>query len=1060
MPKFFALFLLLMAFGPGPLPAFATSQSALTQAFVAPHKRVLILYSYGYNLPAQQQIASGLQSVIDREKLSSGDFFQEYLDISPPKSPDQRRILRHLLLDKYAGQRFDLIVTVYDAAFDFLLHEGAALSPDTPCFALFVASERPHLRRAGQNVIQIPNRFDLRGTLELALKLFPRTRNVLFLSGSTTANKAIEAQAHADFAPWTGKLTFEYTGDRSVDSLLLRVAHLPADTIVVSTIISADATGKIFNPKDASRMLADASNAPVFTIASTHLDTGVVGGFLVDTESVGAMLGREALALAEGKPLRIEPESSYLKPMFDWQQIRRWGIDPSSLPPGSVFINRPPTLWRQYKSEVVVAVLIIALLTGLTISLTLLNRRRKMAELAALQSEARFRVLIEQAPEAIVVFDVALNCIVDVNASAERLFGCGRSELLQSGPQRFYVEEQPDGRHLQETFEEYTRRAIAGEEVHFERAIRSADGRRLHCEVRLVRLPSERDVRTRASFIDITERKRVVEMMREQAHLLEAEIAERQQAQEALEEQASILEEEAAVRRLAEEALSASERQLRSLFDGSPIGMYRTTFDGRFLQANAALAKLYGCDSPQEMIAEVNLSGIGEATWVEPETRVAFIEKVKAANGSYVHEQVKLRRRDGMLLDAVVYMAVTAFADTRETCLVGFLQDLTERKRMEEQLLHSQKMESIGRLAGGVAHDFNNMLSVILGAAELCRHRISPGDVILPYIEVISKAAKRSSEVTRQLLAFSRKEVISPRPVDLNALLGESEKMLVRLVREDIELIFRPAPDLWPAMIDPSQVDQILLNLSANASDAMPDGGTLILETANVSIGGDYRICNLDARTGDYVQLTVTDTGTGMSRETLKHAFEPFFTTKGVGKGTGLGLATVYGIVTQNNGFIEVFSEPGIGTDFKLYLPRLREEIVVEEKAESSAPAGSGTILVVEDEEMLLLTTTKLLEEAGYDIVTAAGAREALDVCGRQGQAIDLILTDVVMPGMNGRELVEKVRLIRPDIRVLFMSGYTADILSRNGAVDEGMHYIQKPLDMTELDAKIKLALA
>jgi PAS domain S-box-containing protein len=1060
MAKFFLLLSFLLVFCPGPLPAQSQSApQALTQAPQGQHKRILILYSYGYNLPAQQQIAAGLQSVINRAKLSSGDYFHEYLDISPAKHPEQRQVLRDLLLKKYAGQRFDLIITVYDAAFDFLLHEGAPLSPQTPCFALFVASKRPDARRAGQKIIQIPNRFDLRGTLKLALDLFPQTRKVLFLSGSTPSNLAIEEQARADFAPWSGKIAFEYTGRRSVDELLQQIAHLPPETVVISTVISADATGKIFNPKDVSILLAGASNRPVFTVASTHLDTGVVGGSLVDTDGVGAMLGRGVLAMEDGKPLPVEPESSYIKPMFDWQQLERWGVDAKRLPPDSVFINRPLTLWSQYRAAVIGAIIVISFLSAMIVPLLLLNRQRKRAELSALQSEARFRVLIEQAPEAIIVFDVDRKLIVDANASAERLFGCGREELLQCGPQRFYPAEQPDGRGVQDTFGEYTARAIVGDEVHFERAILSADGRCLHCEVRLVLLPSGNNRQIRASFIDITERKRAEEAIHEQAQMLELEIAERQQIQEALEEQTATLEEEAEVRKLAEEALGESERRLRSLFDGSPIGMFRTTFDGHLLQANAALAAIYGFGGQDEMMAEVNRAG-SATLWAQPGERGVFVEKVKAAKGRYVQQQTKLRRRDGMFLDTIVYMVLSTDPDTNETCLVGFLQDLTERKRMEEQLLQSQKMGSIGRLAGGIAHDFNNMLSVILGAAELSKHQIREEDAIWQYIDVISKAAKRSSEITRQLLAFSRKGVISPRPVDLNALLCESEKMLVRLISEDIKLSVRPATGLWTAMIDPSQIDQILLNLSANASDAMPSGGSLILETSNVGIDDDHCRYNLDARQGDYVQLSVSDSGTGMSRDILEHAFEPFFTTKGVGRGTGLGLATVYGIVTQNHGFIDVQSEPGKGTTFRIHFPRLHGEAALEEQGAATALVGSGTILVVEDEEMLLLTTSKLLEEIGYRIIKAPTPEDAIFTCGQIDLGIDLILTDVVMPGMNGRELVEKIRPIRPDIKVLFMSGYTADILSQRGAVDEGMHYIQKPLELKELDAKIKLALA
>ena len=318
--------------------------------------------------------------------------------------------------------------------------------------------------------------------------------------------------------------------------------------------------------------------------------------------------------------------------------------------------------------------------------------------------------------------------------------------------------------------------------------------------------------------------------------------------------------------------------------------------------------------------------------------------------------------------------------------------------------------------------------------------------------------ANRSSEITRQLLAFSRKEVISPKPVNLNLQILESQKMLVRLISEDIKLSFRPAANLWTVMIDPSQVDQILMNLSVNAGDAMPEGGSLTIETANVRLNGDDSHIHPKAGPGDYVQLTVSDTGLGMDRETRMHIFEPFFTTKGVGQGTGLGLATVYGIVTQNNGFISVYSEPGKGSVFKLYLPRLMQEPVAEDKPAPLA-AVSATILLVEDEEMLLLMATRLLEELGYTVIQAESPQDAIGVC-QKNQSIDLILTDVVMPGMNGREMAQRIKAIRPDMKVLFMSGYTADIVAQRGIVDEGMHYIQKPLEMRKLNERIRQVLA
>jgi two-component system, cell cycle sensor histidine kinase and response regulator CckA len=431
-------------------------------------------------------------------------------------------------------------------------------------------------------------------------------------------------------------------------------------------------------------------------------------------------------------------------------------------------------------------------------------------------------------------------------------------------------------------------------------------------------------------------------------------------------------------------------------------------------------------------------------------TELLFLEK------RAVTLEQRIRHKDGSLRWISNTLVPTLGGDGVLSSYEGVVVDITERKRLEEQLAQSQKMESIGRLAGGVAHEFNNMLSVIIGSAELLKQQVAEADAGRGYLEHILKAARRSSEITRQLLAFSRKEIASPRPVDLNALVAESQKMISLFIGEDVRLSFHPAEGLWSVKIDPMQVDQILMNLAANARDAMPEGGSLVIELANIRIGEDYSHYHLDASPGDYVQLAVTDTGVGMEQEVRERIFEPFFTTKKVGKGTGLGLATLYGIVSQNNGFVHVYSEPGHGTTFRICLPRSLEGAVAEAAATAAAPAGHGTILLVEDEEMLLQVASRQLEGLGYRVIKAATPVEAISLYQSAGAEIDLVLTDVVMPQMSGRELIERLREISPEVKALFMSGYTAEFVVQRGVVEQGVQYIQKPLDLNLLHQKIR----
>jgi PAS domain S-box-containing protein len=508
-------------------------------------------------------------------------------------------------------------------------------------------------------------------------------------------------------------------------------------------------------------------------------------------------------------------------------------------------------------------------------------------------------------------------------------------------------------------------------------------------------------------------------------------------------------------RKEVEEQLRASEQRLRALFEGAPIGVFRTTLDGRFLQVNNAQATMFGFASPQEMMAVINPAGSAANLWVSPEERAAFVERVVSAGGRYIQEEVHLRRRDGAPLEALFSAMLSSDPQTGDPCLLGFITDLTDRKLLEEQLRQSQKMESVGRLAGGVAHDFNNMLTVILSGVQLAGMKLAPGDPVHKYLDMIARAGERSTTITRQLLAFSRQEVISPKTINLNEQIGESSKLLARLITEDITFSFRRAEQLWSIRIDPSQVDQVLMNLAVNARDAMPDGGSLIIATDNVRLDAEYCRSHLDARPGKYVQLSVSDTGCGMDRATLQHIFEPFFTTKKVGEGTGLGLATVYGIVTQNEGFINVYSEPGMGTTFRIYLPRHDAETGTELDDATQRPTGSGTILLVEDEEMLLRSISEILEQMGYTVIPSSSPQEAITICRQQDRQIDLILTDVVMPEMNGREMVDQIRAFLPDSKVIFMSGYSADIVAQRGIIDEGTHYLQKPLNSNRLGAKL-----
>lgn len=423
--------------------------------------------------------------------------------------------------------------------------------------------------------------------------------------------------------------------------------------------------------------------------------------------------------------------------------------------------------------------------------------------------------------------------------------------------------------------------------------------------------------------------------------------------------------------------------------------------------------------------------------------------------------QLTNRRKEGTLYDEHVTISPVRDSTGEIMNYIAVKQDITMQLQLEGQLRQSQKLEAIGQLAGGVAHDFNNLLTAILGYSDLSLLKLKSDDPIFHHVAEIRKAAERATGLTRQLLAFSRKQLLEPQILDLNSVVADTSKMLRRLIGEDVDLTISLANDLGKVKADPAQMDQILINLAVNARDAMPRGGRLTIETRNVTLDQDYTLGHHPVRAGEYVLMAVSDTGLGMDAETQAHIFEPFFTTKEVGKGTGLGLSTIYGIVKQSGGYVWVYSELNIGTTLKVYLPRLINTAVVNEPVTTAAQAisGTGTVLLVEDDADVRTLTTELLQLIGYKVLESDNGKDALEIVRDFDSEIDLLITDVVMPLMGGRELKERLVAMRPETLVLFMSGYTDDAVVRNGIMTKDLNFIQKPFTRETLALKVAQVL-
>ena len=634
---------------------------------------------------------------------------------------------------------------------------------------------------------------------------------------------------------------------------------------------------------------------------------------------------------------------------------------------------------------------------------------RKAAEKHLIQMEARYRGLLEAAPDAMVVVNQG-GKIVLLNLQAEKEFGYRRDELVGQKvtniiPEGFAERLVADG--LRTAADALAQQIGTGIEL----TARRKDGSEFPIEIMLSPLDGVDEILVTAAIRDITERKR------------------------------------------REYDLSF----LAAVVESSPDAIISLTPGGIVLTWNHGAERIFGYSAAEATGRSIQfLSPRGR-----PVEGLTLMERVERADTVEPFETVRVKK-DGTQIHIALTLSSIKNSDGEVVGVSTVARDVTESKNLEEMLRQSQKMEAVGQLAGGVAHDFNNLLGVILGYTGLMLDRLGPDDSNRKGIEEIQKAGDRAALLTRQLLAFSRKQVLQPKVLDLNTVVAGTEKLLQRLIGEHIELRVVLNPALGRVKADSGQLEQIIMNLAVNARDAMPPGGKLTIETSNVELDEEYAEMHPSAQPGPHVMLSVTDTGCGMDAKTKDRIFEPFFTTKEFGKGTGLGLSTVYGIMKQSGGSVWVYSEVGIGTTFKIYLP------CVDTKTEIATPAdglekvkgGSQTILVVEDEAALLQVTHQSLEAVGYVILAAQSPAEAIRISESHPGPIHLMVTDVIMPGMNGAQLATHLSAPRPEMKVLYVSGYTDDTIVRHGVLEPGLAFLQKPFSPKTLARKVGEVLA
>lgn len=636
--------------------------------------------------------------------------------------------------------------------------------------------------------------------------------------------------------------------------------------------------------------------------------------------------------------------------------------------------------------------------------------QRKQFEEALRESEDRYSDLVENSQDLICTHDLE-GQILSVNQAASRLLGYDRDHLLKKNIRDVL------GKQFKAEFDDYNARIQKSGIARGLMSVQTKGGEtRIWEYVNTLRTEGVAAPVVRSMARDVTEQKR------------------------------------------AEAALRRAEEKYRSIFENAVEGIFQLTVDGKLLAANPAMARILGYETAEELIGA--RADIRTQHYVDRDCWDG-LQRVMAEQGMVKGFECEVYRKDQSKLWIVENIRAITDEKGRIVCYEGSIEDTTERKLLEEQLRQAQKMEAIGQLAGGIAHDFNNLLTAITGYSEITIMKLQPHDPMMRNLEEIKKAGERAASLTRQLLAFSRKQVLQPQIINLNTIVSETEKMLRRLIGEDKELLTALNPELGSIRADPGQIQQVIMNLVVNARDAMPQGGRLTIETENVYLDDEYTKYHFEATAGSYVMLAVTDTGTGMEEQTQKRIFDPFFTTKELGKGTGLGLSTVYGIVKQSGGNIWVYSEVGHGTSFKIYLPRISEtahEVKPVDGIRKSLQ-GTETILLAEDEEIVRDLARTVLEINGYRVLEASNGGAALLICEKHNQPINLLITDVVMPKMSGNELANRLLQSHPEMKVLYISGYTDNAMVHQEIIDREANFMQKPFSPDALAKKVRAVL-
>ena len=970
----------------------------------APGPVSILVVNQGGFRPVYVDYLYGLRPILTTNLSRQVQIYQENLDFTRFGGNDYREGLTGWLRSKYRDCKLDLIIASGQKSIDFVLKTRPVVWPQVPVLAIGSGETLPGDLLGQTNVTGFIVDTDVRGTLEAAVHLYPEVRQIAYISpGNAGGNNSPEfyrrdLRQAEDFCSNRFELT-QLVGLTMAETRL-RLAQLPPQTVVYYDDIRADVPGPILFPWTAAEDLSSTSKAPIFSYSEFFVGNGVVGGMSINRAVLNLEIARQIAAVirvgnAGSVPVVRDRSSRFV---FDWRQVEKFGLDAQQLPPHNEGRFRPPTLWQAYHVIVIIVAVALAVQAGLILVLLWQRRRMARTEEELSGSQRMLRTVLDTIPHHVVWKDrngIILGCNRAVLEECGNILG---KTDFETGAAKFAERYRADDLAVMENGQP---------KLNFEEPQIRKDGSQGWYRTSKVPLHdgSGQVIGILGTYDDVTELKR------------------------------------------AEEAVRESERRMRTLAEASFEGIC-VSEHGRILDVNDQFVAMFGYGRDELIGREIS-------PLVAPEWRQAIAQRIRSGEEERFEHQCL--RKDGSLFECEA-QARTVTQGGREVRVTA-LRDLTERKQLETQLRQSQKMQAFGQLAAGVAHDFNNILTVIQGNISLLQMgQLTPDEQTSASAEIF-RAAQRAANLTRQLLTFSRRQPMQPQDLDLNEVVANVTKMLRRLIGEDIALETCFASGGAPIHADPGMLEQILMNLAVNARDAMPKGGRLIVETAPVTLTDTTQFSKHVARPGDFVRLSITDTGSGVAPEHLPRLFEPFFTTKDVGKGTGLGLATVFGIVEQHQGWIDVESKVNQGTTFHVYFPRLARKPV--NGSQAAAPhkvvGGSETILLVEDEPPLRQLMQRVLERQGYQIHAAVSGVQALELWRGHHDKIDILVTDMIMPdGMNGRELADKLRSDRPDLKIIYCSGYANNLPGRGSPLRHHEAFLEKPFEPAKLLQKVR----